>query len=125
METLESTNQLQKIVSDSNLDKSKSEVLLEKFSNYFEIAAEWERKIKEITVLKAKAEAEAKLKMEQAIEKKAKLAPDKDKIQRLAIVFDEFEFPVVKSEEANKIISDAKTLIAKVSVFLKERSSSL
>lgn len=64
METLESTNQLQKIVSESNLDKSKSEVLLEKFSNYFEIAAEWERKIKDITVTNVSQVAEMKMNRE-------------------------------------------------------------
>lgn len=64
METVETTNQLQKIVSESNLDKSKSEVLLEKFSNYFEIAAEWERKIKDITVTDVSQVAEMKMNRE-------------------------------------------------------------
>ncbi len=64
MDTLESTNQLQKIVSESNLDKSKSEVLLEKFSNYFEIAAEWGRKIKDITVTDVSQVAEMKMNRE-------------------------------------------------------------
>jgi len=43
-------NQLQTLVSQSGLEQSKAQVLLEKFSNYFVIAADWERKARAIIV---------------------------------------------------------------------------
>lgn len=38
-------NKLAVIIAESHLDKTKAEILLTNFQNYFEIAAEWERKI--------------------------------------------------------------------------------
>jgi hypothetical protein len=44
------TNALVKIVEQSGLDKQKQDYLLEKFSDYTALAAEWEKKAKEIVV---------------------------------------------------------------------------
>jgi hypothetical protein len=46
-------NKLVLLVEESGLDKTKSQVLLEKFSDYFAIAAEWEVKAKTIVVTHA------------------------------------------------------------------------
>ena len=85
--------------------------------------------------MKAKAEAEAKakkdaeakaaaeLKAKQDAEKKAKSAPDKAKLNDFAKMLDELALPELKSEEANKVLTDAKTLLAKVSAFIREKSS--
>ena len=43
-------NGLVKLVNDSGLDKTKSQVLLENFSNYFEIASDWENKAKMLVI---------------------------------------------------------------------------
>ena len=43
-------NQLQLIVKESGLETTKSQYILDKFTNYFEIAAEWEKKAKDIVV---------------------------------------------------------------------------
>jgi hypothetical protein len=43
-------NQLALIVRDSGLEKTKAEVILHKFQDYFEMAAEWERKARSIVV---------------------------------------------------------------------------
>lgn len=43
-------NQLQVIVRESGLDSSKAEYILRNFQNYFELAAEWEKKAKTIIV---------------------------------------------------------------------------
>ena len=43
-------NQLQVIVKDSGLEKTKAAVILEKFQDYFNIAAEWEKRAKEIKI---------------------------------------------------------------------------
>lgn len=99
------------------------------------LKAEREAKEKLEAELKAKAEAEAKakrdaeakaaaeLKAKQDAEKKAKAAPDKAKLNDFARMLDELALPELKSEEANKILTDAKTLLAKVSAFIREKSS--
>jgi len=99
------------------------------------LKAEREAKEKLEAELKAKAEAEqkakkeaeakaaAELKAKQDAEKKAKAAPDKAKLNDFAKMLDELALPELKSEEANKVLSDAKTLLAKVSNFIREKSS--
>lgn len=99
------------------------------------LKAEREAKEKLEAELKAKAEAEqkarkdaeekasAELKAKQDAEKKAKAAPDKAKLNDFAKMLDELTLPELKSEEANKILTDTKTLLTKVSKFIREKSS--
>lgn len=47
---METQNELVRVLETSGLDKTKSQILLDKFVGYFEIAAEWERKTREIVV---------------------------------------------------------------------------
>ncbi len=54
-------NQLVQIVNQSGLDTTKAQVLLANFSNYFEIAADWERKAQAITVTSEDQIAEMKM----------------------------------------------------------------
>lgn len=87
--------------------------------------------------LKAKREAEEKAQREQKerliaeqkakelAEKKAKNAPDKEKLIELANRLDNFDLPEIKGEEANKILSDVKNLIGKISNFIREKSYNL
>lgn len=87
--------------------------------------------------IKAKAEAEEKARKEakakviaeqkakEAAEKKAKNAPDKTKLIELAAQIESLNMPEIKGEEAQKILSDVKTLLSKVSVFIREKSSGL
>jgi uncharacterized protein YktA (UPF0223 family) len=58
-------------------------------------------------------------------EKKAKNAPDKTKLIELAAQIDGLNMPEIKGEEAQKILSDVKILLSKVSVFIREKSSVL
>lgn len=107
----------------------------EKAAAEAKLKAEREAKEKLEAELKAKAEAEqkakreaeakaaAELKAKQDAEKKAKAAPDKAKLNDFAKMLDELALPELKSEEANKVLSDAKTLLAKVSNFIREKSS--
>jgi len=78
---------------------------------------------------KAKKEAEAKAiaeqKAKEAAEKKAKNATDKTKLIELASQIDSLNLPEIKGEEAQKILSDVKTLLSKVSIFIREKSSGL
>jgi len=46
----EINNKLQVIVKDSGLELTKSQYILDKFTGYFEIASEWEKKAREIVV---------------------------------------------------------------------------
>lgn len=54
-------NGLVKLVNDSGLDKTKSQVLLENFSNYFEIASDWENKAKMLVITSVEQKAEMKM----------------------------------------------------------------
>jgi hypothetical protein len=87
--------------------------------------------------LKAKAQAEiaarkevearaaAELKAQQDAEKKAKAAPDKTKLNELANLFENFSFPEVKSEEAQAILNDVKSLMLKVSNYIREKTQAI
>lgn len=78
---------------------------------------------------KARKEAEAKAEAEQrakaAAEKKAAKAPDKEKLIQFAWQLETLVLPDVKSDDAVKILADAKTLLAKTSAFIREKSNSL
>jgi len=54
-------NKLQVIVKESGLDQPKAKVILEKFQDYFKIAAEWETKAKAIVVTNATQTAEMQM----------------------------------------------------------------
>lgn len=88
-----------------------------------EIKAKAEAEEKSLKESEAKAIAEQKAK--ELAEKKAKNAPDKTKLIELASQIDGLNMPEIKSEEAQKILTDVKTLLSKVSVFIREKSSGL
>ena len=78
---------------------------------------------------KARKEAEAKViaeqKAKEAAEKKARNAPDKTKLIELASQIGNLNMPELKGEDAQKILSNVKTLLTKVSVFIREKSNEL
>lgn len=76
--------------------------------------------------IKAKADKEAsELKTRQLAEKKAQSAPDKAKLIELAKTIDNLVLPDLKSDESKKILNDAKGLLKKVSIFIKEKAEQL
>lgn len=93
--------------------------------------AKLEAKIKEKSEAeeKARKEAEAKViaeqKAKEAAEWKAKNAPDKTKLIEFAAQIDFLNLPDVRSEVAKQILLDAKTLLSKVSIFIREKSDIL
>jgi hypothetical protein len=92
------------------------------------IAAKKEAAEKDKLKAELKAEADRKeneRKAKEAAEKKAKNAPDKEKLLEIARNIDNIAIPEIKSEEAQKILSDVKILLSKVSVFIREKSSGL
>lgn len=91
----------------------------EKLQAEIRAKAEAEEKAKR----EAEAKAQAEMKAKELADKKAKAAPDKAKLNDFAKMLDELALPELKSEEANKVLTDAKTLLAKVSTFIREKSS--
>lgn len=78
------------------------------------------------TVIKAKEEAEEKArKQAEAEKKKAKLAPDKDKLYAFVKHLANIEMPDVKSKEAKKVVTDAEKLIRKTMRFINESAEKL
>ncbi len=73
----------------------------------------------------AEAKAAAELKAKQDAERKEKAAPDKAKLIELANVIDQLIFPELKSEEAERILTDVKALLTKVTGFIREKTSKL
>lgn len=61
METIQENNALVQIIETSGLEKTKAQVLLEKFTSYFEIAADWEKKIKMLEITDVSQKAEMKM----------------------------------------------------------------
>lgn len=46
-------NQLALIIKESGLEPTKAQIMLENFQDYFQVAAEWERRAKDIVVTSA------------------------------------------------------------------------
>jgi hypothetical protein len=65
------------------------------------------------------------LKAQQLADKKAKAAPDKLKLENLAVIIDTVKFPELKSDEAKQILSDVEKLLEKVSKFIREKTAEL
>lgn len=90
---------------------------------------EAELKAKKDAEEKARKEAEAKeiaeQKAKEAAEKKAQSAPDKTKLSEFVKQIEAMQMPVVKSDEAKRIIADAEKLLKKVCVFINEKAELL
>lgn len=54
-------NQLITLINENGLDKTKSQVLLDNFSGYFDLAADWERKAKALVITSVEQTAEMKM----------------------------------------------------------------
>lgn len=61
MENEQQQTGLVQIVNESGLEKSKAEIILAKFNNFFEIAADWEKKARAIVVTSEDQKAEMKM----------------------------------------------------------------
>lgn len=58
---IKDSKDLVQIINQSGLEKTKAQILLDNFSNYFEIAADWERKANALTVTDVSQVAEMKM----------------------------------------------------------------
>ncbi len=57
----EMKNDLALMIKESGLEQTKAQVLLDKFTGYFQIASDWEKKAKAITVTDAGQKAEMQM----------------------------------------------------------------
>jgi hypothetical protein len=98
-----------------------------------ELEKEKEEKAKIEAKLEEKRKADEKLKQEQA-EKEAKeladkksleLAPEKEKLNKLAEQIANIELPKLESEQANLIINQVKELLSKVSIYIIKNTKNL
>jgi hypothetical protein len=71
----------------------------------------------------AKQREEAEAKAKAAAERKAKAAPDKVKLEQLAKDIESIVLPELKSEDGQKVLSDVKVLIGKLTGFIREKTS--
>lgn len=69
--------------------------------------------------------AEAKRKAEAAAKKKAQLAPDKEKLMLLAKSIDSYELPKLSMPEAEEVITNVRSLLSKVSVYINQQIEKL
>lgn len=87
------------------------------------LKAELERKKKEGEAARKKQEAEEAARIK--AEKEARLAPEKKKLEDLAVRIVQVEIPEVKSEEAKKVISGVVELLNKTSSYIKSNCINL
>lgn len=73
---------------------------------------------------KAQAEAKARAEKEEA-ERKALLAPDKDKLVKLADQIDNLTMPAVEDREAGKVLDETKDFLNRVSKNLRKKAKEL
>jgi len=75
---------------------------------------------------KEKSEKEAaELKAKQLAEKKAKSAPDKAKLEALAVSIESLQLPTMSSEDAEKILANTRILLGKVTTYIRENTSAI
>lgn len=68
---------------------------------------------------------EAKLRAEAEAKRQHLLAPDKDKLLELALMFDSLQLPAVSSKEAMSVIRATEEMIGKVSNYIREKAKTL
>lgn len=68
---------------------------------------------------------EAKLRAEAEAKRQQLLAPDKDKLLELALMFDSLQLPAVSSKEAMSVIRATEEMVGKVSNYIREKAKTL
>lgn len=109
-------------------DRAQRKIEEEKEHKAYELQLKKEREEKkQIEIeLRTKKEAEEEIKQEiDSRRKEARLAPDKKKLQVLAVTIMEIEIPEVTSKEAQDIIKNVIDLLNKTSNYIKQRCTDL
>lgn len=72
-----------------------------------------------------KAKADADRKDQEEANRKKLLAPDKEKLLELALMFDSLQLPAVSSKEAMSVIRATEEMVGKVSNYIREKAKTL
>lgn len=84
-----------------------------------------EKKAREAAIKEAELKAVNERKAKEAEERKLRLAPDKEKLLKLADDLDAFTMPELKTPEADTILNNINILIAKTTNYIREKANSL
>ena len=123
----------QKKIEDEKREIEKGKLDLEHQKELERVRKETEEQVK------AKAEAQAKKDAEEKAERsrldklaeeaeakhKEEIKPDKEKILKLTRILEEIEFPTMKTEEGEKVLTDSKTKILNVVKIMKKWAETL
>ncbi len=104
--------QKEKEKADSERLKAEQELVKQKEAQELK-----ERQEREVEEARRKAEEEAK--------RQALLAPDKDKLNKLAADLDSFKFPAVESQEAGELLRDARGRLDFITNLIREKAKTL
>ncbi len=111
---------------EKKLAEERTKVKAEQARQYEILEKEMEAKSKLEAELKAKKAAEQKAANEAAeVEKKSRLAPDKEKLLALADVIDDIGLPELANPEATEILYSIKTLLGKTTTYIREKSKAI
>lgn len=77
------------------------------------------KELERIAAEKARSEQQA------AVEKAARLAPDKDKLNRLADELDSYTLPDLTSQEAKEILSNIRVLLGKTAKYARDKAETI
>lgn len=84
-----------------------------------------EKKARDAAIKEAELKAVNERKAKEAEERKLRLAPDKEKLLKLADDLDAYTMPELKTPEADTILSNINILIAKTTAYIREKANSL
>jgi len=130
---VEKTAELERVKAEEKLRKQQAEIQLENEALKKE-RDEQESKLKKENEKRLQAEAkinklkeakEREKRQEETAQRKASLAPDKEKLLQLADVIKSVQMPVMKSKEATEITVLVQGLLDKVAVFIHSKSENL
>ena len=68
---------------------------------------------------------EARIELEKEAERKALLAPDKEKLNGVAMEIDNFKLPAVESQEAGEILFQTRKQLTQISNYLREKAKTI
>lgn len=121
-ERLKAQLEAERAKAEAEAKEVEAKVKAEREAAAAKLKAEAEARLKVEAELKAKADAEAKAAAEQAeSERKAKNAPDKEKIAAFVSALAQVKRPELSSEDAKKLMEQVELLLTKVDTFVSQR----
>jgi hypothetical protein len=115
---------------ERQIEEERKKARIERDKREYELTLERKRiadlEAKQAAEKKAREDAaEAERKAKEAAERKLRLAPDKEKLFKLADDLDAFTMPELKTPEADSILNNINILIAKTTAYIREKANSL